>query len=188
MRSTPTARTAARKDVCARPRIGLRARREPRFHQRRKADQGQQRSEVRKREQPVRDGAPAFPPHTRLAAMELVVESRMYGSPMVAAKQQQGCGRKGRPRASASRSAREESEAAPGSRAIRTMCRIACCRGFSRRVDQCAYKYPPSRAAWKNSRQVLHTAAEPPNHGRMILPIIGCTSNSRNALRKIVQA
>ena len=40
----------------------------------------------------------------------------------------------------------------------------------------------------KNSRQVLQTAADPPNHGRMILPIMGCTAKSRNALRKIVQA
>jgi len=34
--------------------------------------------------------------------------------------------------------------------------------------------------------QVVHTDAEPPNHGRIILPIMGCTWNSRNALRKIV--
>jgi len=36
--------------------------------------------------------------------------------------------------------------------------------------------------------QVFHTEADPPNQGRMIFPIIGCTSNSRNALRKIVAA
>jgi hypothetical protein len=34
----------------------------------------------------------------------------------------------------------------------------------------------------------LHTAADPPNHGKMILAIRGCTWKSRKALRKIVVA
>src|SRR5262249_33234801 len=36
--------------------------------------------------------------------------------------------------------------------------------------------------------QMVHTAAVPPNQGRMILAISGCTWNSRKALRKIVEA
>src|SRR5687767_3335668 len=32
----------------------------------------------------------------------------------------------------------------------------------------------------------VQTAGAPPNHGRMNLPIIGCTRKSRNALRNIV--
>jgi hypothetical protein len=35
---------------------------------------------------------------------------------------------------------------------------------------------------------VVHTAAEPPNHGRICLAMIGCTRNSRNDERKIVAA
>jgi hypothetical protein len=34
----------------------------------------------------------------------------------------------------------------------------------------------------------LHTAAEPPNHGKIILAMSGCTWNKRKALRKIVAA
>ncbi len=34
--------------------------------------------------------------------------------------------------------------------------------------------------------QVVQTDADPPNHGRMILAMIGCTWNSRNALKKMV--
>ena len=34
----------------------------------------------------------------------------------------------------------------------------------------------------------LHTAAPPPNHGRMIFAIIGCTWKSRKALTKMVRA
>jgi hypothetical protein len=34
----------------------------------------------------------------------------------------------------------------------------------------------------------LHTAAEPPNHGRIILAMSGCTWNNRKALRKMVTA
>jgi hypothetical protein len=32
--------------------------------------------------------------------------------------------------------------------------------------------------------QVFHTAGVPPNNGRTILAIIGCTRNRRNALKK----
>jgi hypothetical protein len=35
---------------------------------------------------------------------------------------------------------------------------------------------------------VLQTAEEPPNHGRIIFAITGCTSNNRKAERKIVKA
>jgi hypothetical protein len=41
---------------------------------------------------------------------------------------------------------------------------------------------------WKKTRQVVHTAAEPPNHGRICLAMIGWTRNSRNEERKIVPA
>ena len=36
--------------------------------------------------------------------------------------------------------------------------------------------------------QVVQTAADPPNQGRMILAITGCTWNSRKALTRIVNA
>jgi hypothetical protein len=36
--------------------------------------------------------------------------------------------------------------------------------------------------------QVVHTEAEPPNQGKIILPIKGCTWKSKNALKKIVRA
>ena len=36
--------------------------------------------------------------------------------------------------------------------------------------------------------QVVQTPGPPPNHGRMYLPISGCTWNSRNAPVKIVTA
>ena len=36
--------------------------------------------------------------------------------------------------------------------------------------------------------QAVHTAAEPPNQAKMIFAIIGCTWNSRKALKKIVRA
>jgi hypothetical protein len=39
---------------------------------------------------------------------------------------------------------------------------------------------------WKNSMQVVHTAGPPPNQGSTKRPIIGWTSNNRNALKKIV--
>jgi hypothetical protein len=36
--------------------------------------------------------------------------------------------------------------------------------------------------------QIVHTAALPPNQGRMTLAMSGCTWKSRKALRKIVAA
>ena len=36
--------------------------------------------------------------------------------------------------------------------------------------------------------QVVHTAADPPNHGRINLAISGCTANRRNALKNMVTA
>ena len=52
--------------------------------------------------------------------------------------------------------------------------------------SQCAYAYPASSIAWKNSRQTLQTAGVPPNQGRINRPMMGWTWNSRKALRKIV--
>ena len=43
-------------------------------------------------------------------------------------------------------------------------------------------------SSWKNSMHVVQTAADPPNHGRIILAMIGCTWNSRNAERRMVTA
>src|SRR4029077_19698577 len=42
--------------------------------------------------------------------------------------------------------------------------------------------------AWKNTRQVLQTAAAPPSRGSTILATIGSTRNIRPALRKRVLA
>jgi hypothetical protein len=36
--------------------------------------------------------------------------------------------------------------------------------------------------------QTVQTAADPPNHGKMIFAMMSWTWNSRNALRKIVAA
>src|SRR6266498_243786 len=41
---------------------------------------------------------------------------------------------------------------------------------------------------FQTTRQVVHTAADPPNHGRICLAMIGCNRKSRNALKKIVAA
>src|SRR5687767_4398211 len=38
---------------------------------------------------------------------------------------------------------------------------------------------------WKNIMQVFHTAGVPPNNGRTILAMIGCTRNRRKALKKM---
>jgi hypothetical protein len=40
-------------------------------------------------------------------------------------------------------------------------------------------------ADWKNSMQAAHTAADPPNQGRIIFAMTNCTWNSRNALKNI---
>ena len=36
--------------------------------------------------------------------------------------------------------------------------------------------------------QVVHTAADPPNHGRICFAMMGWTRNSRNALVEMVSA
>ncbi len=64
--------------------------------------------------------------------------------------------------------------------ASKAMCVRACVRA-ARRVSPCAYAYPASSTAWKNTTHVVQTAAEPPNHGRICLAMMGCTRNSRNA-------
>ena len=68
----------------------------------------------------------------------------------------------------------------------RMMCSRLCVPGLRARMDQWAYRYPPSSAVWKNSMAVIQTAADPPNHGRIIFAIIGWTWKSRKALRKMV--
>ncbi len=62
---------------------------------------------------------------------------------------------------------------------------IVCVRGFVR-VSACAYAYPASSTAWKNTTHTVHTDAVPPNHGRICFATIGWTRNSRNAEPTIV--
>ena len=57
-----------------------------------------------------------------------------------------------------------------------------------RPLSQCAYPYPASSITWKNSMHAVHTAADPPNHGRISLAMSGCTWNSRNALSRMQAA
>ena len=115
-----------------------------------------------------------------------MVDSRKYGSPIVATS-------KSRMRSTGSSlpCGFHELEAMIGRQASDTArsatCRYACRRGPSR-VVQSAYAYPASSTLWKKTRQVVHTPAEPPNHGRICLAMIGCTRNSRNDERKIVAA
>src|SRR5580658_1041763 len=52
--------------------------------------------------------------------------------------------------------------------------------------SQWAYAYPPRSAAWKKRRQVVQTAADPPNQGSICFAIMGCTTNSRNAPVRMV--
>ena len=54
--------------------------------------------------------------------------------------------------------------------------------------DAWAYAYPASRAAWKKTMHVFHTAGVPPSSGRIICAIIGWTTNSSEALTKSVNA
>ena len=54
----------------------------------------------------------------------------------------------------------------------------------AQRSSQCAYAYPASSIAWKNSRQTVQTAGVPPNQGRIKRPMMGWTWNSRKALRR----
>ena len=65
---------------------------------------------------------------------------------------------------------------------------LSCARGARRRTTKSEYAYPASNAVWKKTRQVVQTAAEPPNHGRICFATTGCTRNSRNALTKMVTA
>src|ERR1700693_3931730 len=59
-----------------------------------------------------------------------------------------------------------------------------CRRMLKRVVSACTYPYPANSITWKNSIQVFHTAGVPPNSGRTILAIMGCTRKRRNALKK----
>src|ERR1039457_6242249 len=65
---------------------------------------------------------------------------------------------------------------------------IVCTCRSKYRTRTGPYVYPSSSTIWKNSRHTVHTAADPPNQGRMILAIIGCTWNSRKALTTVVSA
>src|SRR5437879_1691497 len=65
------------------------------------------------------------------------------------------------------------------------MCTEPCTRRLARDASQCAYAYPASSTDWKKRRQFVQTAGPPPNQGRTYRPIMGCTWNSRKALRKI---
>lgn len=56
------------------------------------------------------------------------------------------------------------------------------------RVIQNAYRYPKRSATWKNSMQVIHTPAVPPNRGRMAFARMGCTRNSNAELQPTVRA
>jgi hypothetical protein len=47
---------------------------------------------------------------------------------------------------------------------------------------------PEKQLVWKNTRQVLQTAAAPPSRGSTILATMGSTRNIRPALRKRVLA
>src|SRR5262249_9786325 len=100
-----------------------------------------------------------------------VADNRKYGAPMVTARSRSispdGCC----PIASGVRGmiGRDNKE-----EASRTPCTIPCVRVFRIEPSQWAYKYPPSKAVWKNTRQTLQTAGAPPNQGRIKRPIIGC--------------
>src|SRR5258708_337653 len=59
-------------------------------------------------------------------------------------------------------------------------------RVLERDPSQWAYAYPATSTTWKNSKQFVQTVGPPPNQGKTKRPIIGCTWNSRNALRKMV--
>ena len=65
---------------------------------------------------------------------------------------------------------------------------MACPRLDNLLAIRWAYPYPISRNSWKNSSADVHTDGVEPNHGRMYLPMIGCTWKSRNALRNMVTA
>src|SRR5471032_202032 len=69
-----------------------------------------------------------------------------------------------------------------------TVWRMAWARGESFAVVACEYAYPARSTHWKNSMHVVHTAAVPPNQGRIRRAMSGCTRNSRNEDRKIVVA
>jgi len=66
------------------------------------------------------------------------------------------------------------------------VCIEPCTRMLDRDPSQCAYAYPARSSAWKNSRQFVQTAGPPPNQGNTYRPIIGCTWNSKKALRKMI--
>jgi hypothetical protein len=68
------------------------------------------------------------------------------------------------------------------------VCSLSCVRAERRRTTKSEYAYPASSAVWKNTRHVVQTAAEPPNHGRISFATTGCTRNSRKALTKMVAA
>jgi hypothetical protein len=56
------------------------------------------------------------------------------------------------------------------------------------RARRCEYAYPRSRQTWKKSMHVVHTAAAPPNQGRMCLARTNCTSKRSTAERNTEDA
>lgn len=62
------------------------------------------------------------------------------------------------------------------------------CRRKGQRETRSAYPYPASKAAWKKTMQVFHTAGVPPSTGNSIFAIMGSTEKSKAALTKIVTA
>ena len=153
----------------------------PRLDQHRIGEQREQRREIRQREQPVRHGVrgsaarttPAaagsssragstagrsWPPSSRrIASVGSSSPPGFHAASGMIGRQQRG--------------SREQRDVQPAPAAA------ASAGAWSSRRRR-------SRAAarvWKNTRHVAHTAAAPPNHGRICLAMIGWTRNSRNA-------
>ena len=63
----------------------------------------------------------------------------------------------------------------------KAICTIAWRRTSRWRTRKCAYAYPKTRLAWKNSIETPQTAVPPPNQGRMNFAMSGWTWNRRKA-------
>src|SRR5271155_131251 len=104
----------------------------------------------------------------------LVEESRKYGRPMVAISNIRM-----RSVGSPDSEGFHVSEGTMGSSAQlasnNVTCVTICCLAFRKRMETWAYAYPASSTSWKKSIAALQTAADPPNHGRMIFAMSGCT-------------
>jgi hypothetical protein len=58
---------------------------------------------------------------------------------------------------------------------IKPMCRKLWRFGESMLMLKWEYEYPSKSRTWKNNIQIVQTDADPPNQGKIIFPIIGCT-------------